>query len=235
MGLLQRSELRGELRTSLGERTDLTDPQLDRWLNQGLSLISQPEVRRHYELEEVFTIPLVSGSNSYAIGKGVAPLSLAFNILGFKELVFYDSTTLVNTARRQRVKPRSLHWFTGRSLFPSRTGGPRFYVRRGDNLLFDNITPAGDAGKLVEVTVSREPTPFALDTDVSPLLDYFDHAIVMAAQYIAELRLGYRELAVGTRQELQVYVNQKLDAGEMDDDQDLRNEVVHESPMLPRA
>ena len=77
----------------------------------------------------------------------------------------------------------------------------------------------------------RQPSPLVNDGDTTVLLDYFDNAVIMAGQYFAQWRLGYRELAINTRQELQVYCNQKLDAGETDTDPGGRAELIHQSPM----
>lgn len=225
MGFLTRSELREELRTGLGERTDQSDARLNRWLYQGLVLISMPSVRRHDEIEAEFNITLSTDVNSYNM-----VTTAGFQILGIKEVQFHDATTISPTNRVHDVRPRDRSWFNSRTLVDS-TGGPRHYYRAGANIVFNPITHANDNGKLVRMCVWRSPANFTDDTSVSPLLDYFDPAIILAAQYFAELRLGYRELSVHTRQEMQSYVNQLDEAGEMDDDTDQRMELRHESPM----
>lgn len=231
MGTLNRQGFRDLVRTSLQGRTGsgATDAELNVYINFGYSLISRPEVRKHEELKARYDISLLADTAEYAIGKA----TVGYNILGIRLVEFYRDNPVVVNTRRIKLDPRSLEWFSDNQPRQN-TEGPRYYYRDGDTLLVNPYPPASLAGFTLRVWNYREPDPLLLDTDTTVLQDYFDFALVLAGRYHAELTLGYRELAINTRQELQAYVNQASDAGEADTDTGQRMELRYDSPM-PRS
>lgn len=210
MGTLQLSEFREELTFSLESRTDITDTRLNRWINQAYSFISQPEVRMHRELESNYDITLATDQNSYSISNA----TVGYDILGIHDVTFYDSATITNTTKRHDVRPRTIQWFNKRTLYAT-AGGPRHYYVAGDFIYFSPVANSTDNGKQVRLSIWREPTPLVDNDDVTALHSYFDTGLLLAAQWIAQWRLGYREVAIATRQEMQAYMNQKTDTGQL--------------------
>lgn len=230
MGLLTRGEIKDQLKVALGGRDDRSDTELNLYIALGYTLISQPEVHRHEQLKVEYDIPLVASTTKYDISRA----TVGYNILAIRFIEFLDSTDPVPfDARSTKVDPRPEEWFTNRTA-RSVTGGPRHYHRAGDALWIDLAPSAADVGKILRMHVFREPAPLAGNDSKTVLDDYFDNALILAAEYHARLRLGYRELAINTRQEMQNYVNQRADAGEMNTDPGDRAEVRHESSM-PRT
>lgn len=232
MGLLTLAQLRDELKVALGGRDGgvssalSTNDSFNRWLNMGYSLVCQPEVRRHYETRTRVSVALVANTDEYLIDK----TTVGFNILGFELVEYFEAAVILASTRRWKLDPRPIEWFS--NFQPRSAGmGPRYYSRDGNLLRISPYPQSSVAGNLLRLSVYREPSPLVAETDKTVLLDYFDNAVVMAGEYFAKLRLGYRELAINTRQELQSYCNQKLDAGETDTDPGGRAELISESPM----
>jgi hypothetical protein len=210
MGYFDLDLFREELAFSLESRTDIDDNRLARWVNQGYSFISQPEVRKHRELEATYDVTLVADQNSYSISS----TTVGYDILGVRNVTFYDSATVTNTTNRHDVRPRDIHWFNKRTLYAT-SGGPRHYHVTGDSIEFSPVPTSTDAGKKVRLHIWREPALLSADTDKTVLHAYFDTGVLLAAQWIAQWRLGYREVAIATRQEMQAYINQKTDTGQL--------------------
>ncbi|MBK25946.1 MAG: hypothetical protein CME70_18235 [Halobacteriovorax sp.] len=210
MGTLTLSQIRDDLKIALENRTDILDSQLNRWINEGYEFICQPEVRKHRELEANYDITLATDTNSYSISKS----TVGYDILGIRDVTFYDATTITNTTTRHDVRPRSIQWFNKRTLYAT-SGGPRHFYVGGDEINFSPVTTSTDNGKKVRLSVWRSPTLLSADSDLTVLNTYFDTAVILAATWVGQFRLGYRELAIATRQELQTYMNQKTDTGQL--------------------
>lgn len=210
MGLLQLSEFRSELLVALKQRTDLTAAQLNRWINQAYFHLSTPEVRQHQELKVNYDITLASGTNTYALDA----TTVGFHILGIRDVTYYQSTSISNTALRHDVKPRDLNWFNDHQV-PSAGGGPRHYLWDTNEITFSPIPTSLEVGHKVRLAVWREVAPLVNDTDVTVLTNYWDNVLILGAQAIAEYRLGYRELAIATQQLYVSYINEKRAGNEL--------------------
>jgi hypothetical protein len=213
MGLLTLSELRDELQIALKQRNDLTDAQLNRWINQGYTWVCTPEVRRHEELKSTYDVALVTGTNVYSLSQA----TVGYHILGISDVTYYASATVVNTAERHDVRPRDTRWFNDHRI-PSAGGGPRHYAWRAAGIVFSPIPTSAENGHQVRLETWREPVLLSNDADVTVLTNYWDEAVILAAQFIAEYRLGYRELSTATRQTAVGYVNEKSAGNELQAD-----------------
>lgn len=223
MGSLTLDEMRDELLIALRSRDDLSDAQLTRWINQGYIWVCTPEIRKHEELRATYTVTLVTGQNVYPLDS----TTVGYHILGISEVTAYDGTA-TNTEERHDVRPRDIEWFN-RTRVPS-GGSPRHYLWRGTDLTFSPVPSSAESGYEVELSVWREPARLSADTDVTVLTDYWDEAVILGAQWIAEYRLGTRELSFATQQMAVKYINEKAAGNELQsEDTHFQAEVRSES------
>jgi hypothetical protein len=210
MGVLTLADFRDELIVALKNEDDITTARLNRWINNAYTHLCTPEVRRHQELQSSFQISLVAGQNVYPIDR----TTIGFHTLGITEVTYYAGNSTSNTLNRWDVRPRDLSWFNTHKT-PSAAGGPRHYLWRGTNLTFSPIPTSSENGFIVNVDVWREAAPLVNDGDTTVLTNYWDEALILGAQWIAEYRLGLRELAIATQQVYVRYINEKASGNEL--------------------
>jgi hypothetical protein len=203
------SEFRDELTMVLKNRTDAAadTTRLNRWVNQAYSHVSQPEVHRHKQLQVRLDITLVQNQNEYDL-EALA----GWEVLGVRDATYYMATAVTPTAIKRDLEPRSLQWFQRRTLA---SGQPTVYALDGDLLIVSGVPSAAEAGQQLRVHYWREPDAMALDTDDTLLATYWDRAVMLGAQWLAEWDLGYRELSLASKQEYVSYINEKSGAHEL--------------------
>lgn len=207
MGTRTLSQLRTDLTLMLDNRSDLTDAQLNYWLNAALNHIGQPEVRWHRELESTYDITLVTDTSSYAVDA----TTVGAQILDIIDVTFYDATSIAETTERFDVQPREINWINKQTL-SSHSSGPRHYAWWRDTIFFSYIPNSTDNGKQVRLEIYVAPTDMSADSDTTGLADYWDRGVALGAKWMAELDLGYTEQAEASRQEYAGWINEKRDA-----------------------
>lgn len=227
MGERTLTELRSDLTLAMDSRNDLTDAQLNYYLNMAYNHLSQPEVRWHRELETVYDITLVAGQSDYDVDE----TTVGYQILDIVDVTFYDATSIAVTTRRQDVQPREVNWLNKQTL-ASYTGGPRHYVWWGDQIRFSYSPSSSDADKIVRLEVYRAPADLSADGDVTVIQRYWDRGIVLGAKWMLELDLGYEEQAEASRQNYSAWINERRDATNLQArDTRRRTQVRHEPHM----
>lgn len=224
MGVLTLADFRSELVLSLRSRSDLSDAQLDRWINQAYLHLCRPEVHRHRELRNNFDLALVAGQDVYSLDV----VAVGFNIIAPYDVVYYDALAISNTAPRHDVRPRTVNWFN-RSQTPSVAGGPRHYLWDQEQIQFSPVPTATEAGRWVRLSVWREPDLLVLPTDTTLLGNYWDRALVLGSRWIAQDTLGLGEEAIASQQKYALYINETADQGELqEEDTDFLQEIKRE-------
>lgn len=85
---------------------------------------------------------------------------------------------------------------------------------------------------MLRVTYWQEPTVLSGDSDTTVLGPYWDRVLLRGAQWLLEYDLGFRELAVLTRQEYVSMINEKYDEYELNaDDDTFQAEIKNERIM----
>jgi len=198
---------RTELVYMLGNRVDsgLTDARLDRWINMAYSHLTHPTVHRFHELQHESSITLATDDNEY----GLDSTTLGYEINGVIGVYYLDSTSVSNTARKRKLSPRSIEWFDQRTLT---TGEPSVYAVYGSNLYISPVPTSTQNSDLLRLRTWRKPADLSAITDVTVIPSVWDQVILMGARYMAELDLGYRELAEMSKQNYAQMINEFDDA-----------------------
>ncbi len=226
MGDLTQTQFRGELTFQLRNRSDagFTDARLNRWIGFGVDFVSHPSVFAHRELQTEGTITLVTNDNDYtvsAIG--------GINVTAIRNVYHILATVSTPTAIKRKLKPKNIKWFDQRTLA---TGGPLYaYAIDGGLIHVANVPSVTENGQLLRVRFWREH-PALADGTATLIPRMWDEIVLQVAQWIAELRLGYRELAAETRENIDPMINslstrQGLEAN----DTEWVSEVITESVM----
>lgn len=210
MGTLTLANFRTELIFELRNRTDVSDSRLNRWINQAYRHVCFPSVHRHWEVEALFTITLVTSDFDYT-------LVATPEILGIRSARYVDAVADSFTASRSALRPRSLSWFNGRM---HTTGRPSFFTIARKQLLVSPGPGPTEAGDVVVLETWRDPVVLVNDIDTTVLLNYWDEVILVGARWIAETRLGYGELAEQSKQEFATLVNEAPQRNDIIDEQE---------------
>jgi hypothetical protein len=192
MGDMQLLEMRDALRYSIFNRADLTNPQLNRWINWGYTHLCQPRVFRHRELQ-IDTgnlVTLVTGQIQYDITAATLGMSVPF----LYEVVYVagpDSGNL-NTRRRKLRGGQDVREFAMNNLAQ---GEPTHYALYGTDL-WVNLRPATTQnGHVVVIRGWREPAPLTSDDQHTVIRGLFDEVILLGARWRAYRELGRYDLA----------------------------------------
>jgi hypothetical protein len=220
------SQFRTDLALALDNRTDLTDAQLDRWINAAYLHLCQPSVHYHQRLEQTYDITLATSTDSYSLAFATSGLY----ILDILDATFYDATSISATTTRWDVRPRSIRWLNRRTLSSS-AQGPHHFTWYNQTVYFDVVPDSDLAGKLVRLHVYTRDDLLSDSNTTSVLEDYWDTAILLGAQWRAEHTLGYRDIAEATRQDYVAWINEvpnDSSRGKHDDSQitEVRSEPI---------
>lgn len=167
MGVLTLLQLRTELDSSMGDRSNVTPARRDVWLNLAYTDIASGI--DFTELDDDLAIPTVIGQNNYT-----GPVNpLIVNLLRDE-----DNDNLLTWV------PNSEYFRLDRSVAQA---VPARWTRRGDEIL---IFPNPDAVINLLAFFKQTPPPLVADGDVTILPPYVDNAILL-------LGIAYGLLAVG--------------------------------------
>ena len=225
MGVRQLSELRTDLKLTLDNRDDLSDTQLNYYINMAYNHVSQMEIRWHRELETVYDIALDAGVASYDVDE----TTVGFQICDIVDATFYDATSIATTTTRYDIQPREINWINKQTL-SQYSGGPRHYCWWQDKIFLAYSPGTDDEDKIIRLTVYRDPADLSLDTDKTVLARYWDRAIVLGAKWMLELDLGYGEQAEASRQEYVAWINEKRNATESQSRDTRRRTTIRHEP-----
>ena len=206
MGVLTLTQLLAEVRFDLRNRPDSTDSgisdtRLTLYLNAAYRHLCHPSVHRHRELLHTYTLPLVSGTNTYTF----TPDPASVNIVAVRSVTYIDSPTYVATATKNKLKPVEAQWFDERTL--TADSRPNQYMLEGSILEVSPVPGANEDTNLLRVRAIKEPALLAgaVTTEVSGL---WDEVLIMGARWRAEMHLGYRDLAEATKLDYGAMLNE---------------------------
>ena len=217
-----------EIRFDLKNRPDtassgLSDSRLGLFLNAAYLHVTHPTVFKHRELKHSYTIPLVTGTNTYAFSPNAG---ISMTALRYVSHVAAATDDL--TARRVKLFAHDEQWFQERS---HNDGAPRDYCVRGNNLILSPIPSANENGQVLSVGTWREPTLLVAGA-TTVLSSIWDEIILLASRWRAELHLGYRDLAEATKLDFSSLINEYQDFDTLhNEDWDWSTELRSESSM----
>lgn len=197
MGNLVLEQFQTELLFDLRNRTDTTAPEgvtedrLNIWIQAAYDHITHPSVFRHKELQFRWSIPLVSGTSGYVF----TPTSGAQNITALKSVAHVFGTTDTPTTFRVKLLAKDSQWVERRTIV---VGPPREYYTEGNLIYVSPVPGANEATHILALRGWREASPLVTGqpTELRPI---WDEVLLLAARWRAELHLGYRDLAEGTK------------------------------------
>ena len=210
MGTLDLEAFRAELLFDLKGRTDTADPlgfsetRQDMFINAGYLHVTHPSVFKHFQLKHRFPITLALDQIGYTFTP--SPEVTPTISHGIRYVTHVAATTDDPTALRTKVFPKTEQWFQSRTIT---TGGiPRNYYLQADILHVSPIPSAAEAGDVIVVGTWREPALLTNAGDVTVLSTLWDEIVLLAARWRAELHLGYRDMAEGTKLDFVSLINE---------------------------
>jgi hypothetical protein len=167
MGVLTLLQIRTELDSSMGDRSNVDDTRRDVWINLAYTDIASGI--DFTELDDDLAIPTVQGQNNYA-----AP-----------------ADSLIVQLFRDEDNDNLLTWIPNSEYFrldrSAAQGVPKRWTRRGDELL---IFPDPNGVINLLAFFKQTPPPLVNDGDVTILPPYVDNGVLL-------LGIAYGLLAVG--------------------------------------
>ena len=230
MGTMTLADYRTELPFLLKNRADaaVTTSRLDRWVNAAYRHMTHPSVHKHWEAMGRYDLALVAGTREYSLSTA----TVGYSIVGVRDVTYYLATAIANTTMRRDLRPRSLHWINQRSAPLGAPTGYSFDYSTGRLLTLDTQPTSNESGHMVRVSVWRELTALSAATDATVLSDYWDRVLLKGAQWLAELDLGYREIAEATKQDYVGLIGEMWNDFQLNaDDTGFQTPVRTESPM----
>ena len=206
MGTLTLAQLRTELLFDLRQRTDrtvsegVTDDRLNMWINAGYQHVTHPTIFRHRELMHRYSITLVNGVSGYTF----TPFG-GFNILSLRSVAHVFGASDTPTTFRVKLLPKDTQWLERRTVT---LGAPREFYIEGDSMYVSPVPNFPYAGHILAIRAFREALPLAADGDTTVMRPLWDEIVLLAARWRAELHLGYREMAEGTKTDFVAMVNE---------------------------
>jgi len=167
MGVLTLLQIRTELDSSMGDRSNVDDPRRDVWINLAYTDIASGI--DFVELDDDLAIPTVQGQNNYT-----GPTD-SLIVQMFRD---EDNDNLLTWI------PNSEYFRLDRSVAE---GVPKRWTRRGDELL---IFPDPNGVIQLLAFFKQTPPPLVADGDVTILPPYVDNGVLL-------LGIAYGLLAVG--------------------------------------
>lgn len=172
MGVLTLLQIRTEVDSSMGNKTNVLDPRLDTWINLAYNEIAS--AIDFVELDDEFDIVTVVGTSEYA-----GPTNpLAVNLL------------------RDENNERLLTWIPKNEYFRlnrSTNGTVMRWTRRGSQIL---VWPPPDAIVTLRAQYKRTPPSLATDGDVTILPSFIDNALIFLGTAYGLLATGEDRRAI---------------------------------------
>lgn len=189
MGDITLVEIRDEIKLSMEDRSDagVSTANLNRWINRVYRIMTHPSVHEFDEMKASHDIVLVQDQWIYPLTETV----LGYKNIGIRAMFYYESAAPTFSDIATKLDPRNVRWFSDRQ---HTNGPPRRYVTgEGENLWIDPVPGSAENGNILRVHLWKQVERLSDDTDTTLLPAYFDEAIVLGSQGMAEFRLGYRD------------------------------------------
>ncbi len=207
MGVVTRAEYRSQIIDSLDNREDVAETDLNNWINRMYLHMTHPAVQEFVDTQVTTDLALVVGQASYPLTEAV----LGFRVLQVRVVTFMDSASPTTTTRRRRLNPMPIEWYDNQT-HPA--GEPtRYVLGEGQTILF-SLTP--NAVRTARLRLVRQVDILDDDADVTVLPDYFDEALLLGAQALAEFHLGYRDRSNETLQLYNSYLSNATPKGALE-------------------
>lgn len=218
MGTENLSGLRSATNWALDNRSNLTDTQLNRWINWSYLHVTQPHVHRHQPLQAEGPITLVLDQVQYDL-----PTLLGYTLWGIYGIWYIEGTSATDySLRRQRLRGsfdirRTDEAALGQGR-PTRYAiwGQTAGTSGGQVLNLDRRPSATDAGRLLLVRGYRQPTTLTADGDVTVLSPLWDEVIILGATWRGFRELGENARAEVARQNFGLLINEQQEARRLD-------------------
>jgi hypothetical protein len=218
MGDLDLTALRNATKWALDNRSNITDSQLERWINWSYVHISQPKVHRHQPLQAEGSVTLVLDEVQYDI-----PTELGYALWGIYGVWYVEGSSITDrTLRRQRLRGgfdvRSTDEGSLGQGRPTRYSvwGQTATSDGGQVINLDRRPSAGDAGRVLLVRGYRTPTLLTDDTHTTVLNPLWDEVIVVGATWRGFRELGENARAEVNRQSYGLLINEQQDSRRLD-------------------
>jgi len=208
VGTATLADLRTELLFDLRQRTDrsvsegVTDARLNMWVNAGYQHVTHPTIFRHRELMTRYSIPLVANTSGYTF----TPIPIGGqNILSLRSVAHVFGPTDTPTTFRVKLLPKDTQWVEKRTVV---VGPPREFYIEGSTMYVSPVPGANEANHILAVRAFREALALTADGQQTELRPLWDEIVLLSARWRAELHLGYREMAEGTKTDFVSLVNE---------------------------
>jgi len=218
MGTLNLSTLRSATKWALDNRANISDAQLNRWINWSYLQVSQPNVQRHQPLQAEGSITLALDQVKYDL-----PTLLGYTLWGIYGVWYIEGASITNrTLRRQRLKGA----FDVRSTDDSSLGqgrptryslwGQTTSTGGGQVLNLDRRPSSTDAGRVLLVRGYRTPATLAADGSFTVLHPLWDEVVVLGATWRGFRELNENARAEVARQNFALLIQEQQDARKLD-------------------
>jgi len=231
MGTLTLAGFRTEVRYDLKNRPDtsssgLSDTRLNQHINNAYLQVAHPSFHKHRSIQYTFTLPLVSGTNSYTF----SPIA-GVEIQAIRSVTYLRALVNTPTVAKNKLRAHDVQWFDDKTLVSG--GRTADYAVEGNDLLVSPVPGPNEAGHLLFLRTLREPSLLAADGSVTVLQNVWDEVILLGARWRAELHLGYRDLSEATKLDFAALANeyQSFDALHGMEEWDWSKDLVSESVM----
>jgi len=215
VGVLTLSEILTEVRWDLKNRPDatasgLSDTRLTLFVNAAYRHLCHPSIYRHQEMLYTYTLPLVSGTNTYTFN----PDPAAVNIVAVRSVTYIESPTYVSTAIKNKLRPVEPQWFDERTL--TADSRPNQYMLEGDTLEVSPVPGTNEDGNLLRVRAIREPALLTIaGNQATAVGGLWDEVLILGTRWRAEMHLGYRDLAEATKLDYAAMLNEYQSFGNL--------------------
>jgi hypothetical protein len=203
------TEYIAEVNYLLGNRSDISDARMLRWINHAYHHLTNPRVHEFDELSKNYDFTLTASTNSYALDTTTTGQNA---ILGIRDVVYYNATSISDTTDKRNLSPRRSDWFDNHRL-PS-GGWPSIYTWDfvGPAIRISPVPTSTEAGNYIRVKHYAAPTALVAAGTAAWENPYWDEVLVQGALWIAQYRLGLPDLAVASRQVYVEMINEPADA-----------------------
>ena len=199
MGSMDLSAMRTATKWALDNRSNISNTQLDRWLNWTYYQVTQPQVHRHQSLQANGSVPLVLNQIDYDIS-----MVLGYTLWGIYGVWYVEGASITDrTLRRQRLRGgfdiRSTDEGSLGSGRPTRYSlwGQTAGTGGGQVLNLDRRPNSTDAGRVLLVRGYRVPATLVADASLTVLHPLWDEVLILGATW-----RGFRELNENARAEV---------------------------------
>jgi hypothetical protein len=197
MGTKTRDEMVERIRFKLDNRStsDVTDEQIEDWLNDAYDHVCRPNIFRHRELQDTHDITLVANDRDYALASDHDFIYTVFNVdegigLHPRDLRQFDRTTIV-------------------------TGQPRFYDTWGTNLVINCNPDSASVDDVIRVRYWK--TRDRLTSDAATTIhERWDEVIIEGATWRGWKDLNNIDRADQSRDEFARMINEMVDIAKIE-------------------